>query len=84
MLIVALPLLTADPSNFRDGNPKYLRTILDTMDWFSPVPLFWGREDDVETKIVINCKHCNSPLKVPIEYKGKVKCPSCEERFEVK
>jgi len=84
MLIVALPLLTADPSNFRDGSPKYLKTLLDTADWVSPIPLYWGSRDDVETKIVINCVHCNSPLKVPGDYKGNVKCPTCGEKFEVK
>ena len=83
MLIVALPLLTADPSNFRDGSPKYLRSLIDTADWFSPIPLLWGGREDVETKVVINCAHCDSPLKVPSDYKGKVKCPTCEERFEI-
>ena len=51
MLIVALPLLTADPSNFRDGSPKYLKSFIDTADWFSPIPLLWGGREDVETKI---------------------------------
>ena len=85
MLVVAMPLLTADPSNFKTGSPNYLRALLDTADTFSPVPLYWKRgNDDVETKVVINCAHCNSSLKVPTNYKGKVKCPSCGERFEVK
>tara|TARA_B100001564_G_scaffold335723_1_gene325320 strand:+ start:245 stop:1021 length:777 start_codon:yes stop_codon:yes gene_type:complete len=85
MLVVAMPLLTADPSNFKTGSPNYLRALLDTADTFSPVPLYWKRgSDDVETKVVINCAHCNSSLKVPANYKGKVKCPSCGERFEVK
>lgn len=85
MLVVAMPLLTADPSNFKTGSPNYLRALLDTADTFSPVPLYWKKgSDDVETKVVINCAHCNSSLKVPANYKGKVKCPSCGERFEVK
>ena len=84
MLIVALPLLTADPSNFRAGSPKYLKTLLDTADWVSPIPLYWGKKDDVETKIVINCVHCNSPLKVPSDYKGNVNSPTCGGKFEVK
>jgi len=85
MLVVAMPLLTADPSNFKTGTPNYLRALLDTADTFSPVPLYWKRgSDDVETKVVINCAHCNSSLKVPTNYKGKVKCPSCGEKFEVK
>ena len=68
MLVVALPLLTADPSNFRDGSPKYLRSLIDTADWFSPIPLLWGGREEVETKVVINCAHCDSPLKVPNDY----------------
>jgi len=45
----------------------------------------WGAEKkEVEAKIVINCAHCGSPLKVPSEYKGSVKCPSCGESFQVK
>ena len=85
MLIVAMPLLTADPSNFRTGTPNYLRTVFDMVDTVSPVPLIWGAEKkEVEAKIVINCAHCGSPLKVPSDYKGSVKCPSCGESFQVK
>ena len=85
MLIVAMPLLTADPSNFRTGSPNYLRTVFDMVDTVSPVPLIWGAEKkEVEAKIVINCAHCGSPLKVPSNYKGSVKCPSCGESFQVK
>ena len=85
MLIVAMPLLTADPSNFKTGTPNYLRTIVDMADFVSPVPLVWSEQKDaVEAKVVINCAHCNSPLKVPNGYTGNVKCPSCGEKFEVK
>ena len=73
------------PSNFRTGTPNYLRTIVDMADFVSPVPLVWSEQKDaVEAKIVINCVHCNSPLKVPTGYTGNVKCPSCGEKFEVK
>ena len=85
ILIVAMPLLTADPSNFKTGTPNYLRTIVDMADFVSPVPLVWSEQKDaVEAKVVINCAHCNSPLKVPKGYTGNVKCPSCGEKFEVK
>tara|TARA_B100001564_G_scaffold359999_2_gene384643 strand:- start:7247 stop:8029 length:783 start_codon:yes stop_codon:yes gene_type:complete len=85
MLIVAMPLLTADPSNFRAGSPNYLRTVFDMVDTVSPIPLMWGAEKkEVDAKIVINCAHCDSPLKVPSGYKGSVKCPSCGESFQVK
>ena len=86
ILIVAMPLLTAAPSNFRAGTPNYLRTVVDMADTVSPIPLIWGSEkkEGVEAKVVINCAHCNSPLKVPTGYTGNVKCPSCGEKFEVK
>jgi hypothetical protein len=85
MLIVAMPLLTADPSNFKTGTPNYLRTVAEMADFVSPVPLVWSEQKDaVEAKVVINCAHCNSPLKVPNGYTGNVKCPSCGEKFEVK
>ena len=85
MLIVAMPLLTADPSNFRVGTPNYLRTVVDMVDSVSPIPLIWGAEKkEVEAKIVIKCAHCGSSLKVPSNYKGSVKCPSCGESFQVK
>ena len=85
MLIVAMPLLTADPSNFRQGTPNYLRTFVDMVDTVSPIPLIWGaKKENVEAKIVINCTHCGSPLKVPTDYKGSVRCPSCSESFQVK
>jgi len=86
ILIVAMPLLTADPSNFKTGSPNYLKTVIDMADTVSPIPLIWGSEkkEGVEAKIVVNCAHCNSPLKVPRGYTGNVKCPSCGEKFEVK
>ncbi len=85
MLIVAMPLLTAAPSNFKTGTPNYLKTIVDMADFVSPVPLVWSEQKDaVEAKVVINCTTCKSPLKVPVGYKGNVKCPSCGEKFEVK
>ena len=84
MLIVAMPLLTADPSNFRQGTPNYLRTFVDAADTFSPVPLIWNREEQIDTKIVVNCAHCQSPLKIPKGYNGNVKCPTCDKKFEIK
>jgi len=85
MLIVAIPLLTAPPTYFKQGTPNYLNTFLHSLDTISPFPFLFLKEpkDNVDEKIVINCTHCNSPLKVPVSYKGNVKCPSCGEKFEV-
>lgn len=86
ILVVAMPLFTAAPSNFRTGTPNYLRTVVNMADFVSPVPLVWGegKNEDIEVKVVINCVHCGSPLKVPQGYSGNVKCPSCGEKFQVK
>ncbi len=86
MLIVAMPLLTADSSNFREGTPNYLRTVVGMVDFVSPLPLVMSdkNNEDVDVKIVINCAFCNSALKVPQGYSGNVRCPTCKEKFEVK
>ena len=86
MLVVAMPLLTADPSNFREGTPNYLRTVVGMVDFVSPLPLVMSdkNNEDVDVKIVFNCAHCNSALKVPQGYSGNVRCPTCKEKFEVK
>ena len=86
MLIVAMPLLTAEPSNFRTGTPNYLRSVLNMADFVSPVPLVWSdsKKEDVDVKVVINCTHCNASLKVPQGYSGNVRCPTCKKRFTVK
>lgn len=87
MLIVALPLFTSHPSTFRDDSPSYFSAAIGALDLISPLPIMWGNpktSDNTSTKIVINCIHCDSALKVPNEYKGNVRCPTCKEKFEVK
>ena len=87
MLIVALPLFTSHRSTFRDESPSYFSAAIGALDLISPLPIMWGNpktSDNTSTKIVINCIHCDSALKVPNEYKGNVRCPTCKEKFEVK
>ena len=50
ILVVAMPLFTAAPSNFREGTPNYLRTVVDMVDVVSPVPLDWGdgKNEDID------------------------------------
>ena len=40
------------------------------------------RSADVE-KIQIGCPECGRQLRVPSDYGGQVRCPDCENRFEV-
>ena len=87
MIIVATPLLGAmgGRTEFRSGSPPYLRNFLNAADYVSPLPLAVSQEEKTwkETKIVVKCVHCDSKLKVPSGYKGKVKCPTCKESFKV-
>ena len=87
MLIVVGPLLGLADPQFRDGSPNYMRNLLHTADVVSPLPIMVSNMPDKrpaqETKVVINCEHCDSKLKVPLGYKGRLKCPTCKERFEI-
>ena len=38
-------------------------------------------EQPAETKIEIACSQCSSKLRVPSDYKGSVRCPSCSNVF---
>ena len=86
MIIVATPLLGVADSQFRAGSPNYMTSAINTADFVSPAPLVMKEPDKrpaTEGKIVTKCVHCQSKLKVPIGYKGRVKCPTCNERFKV-
>lgn len=87
MLFVAIPLLGPADAQFKSGAPPYMSAMWNAMDMFSPLPV-GGKsiiaEPTVETKIVIQCPECDSKMKVPSDYTGSVKCPSCKERFKVR
>ena len=85
IVMVTAPLFAADQNSFRDGSPSYVKTILGFLDTMSPLPFpLIGPEDDrIETKVVKKCTHCGVQLKLPVDYKGKAKCPSCNQSFEV-
>ena len=87
MLVVVGPLLGLADPQFRDGTPNYMRNVLHAADVASPLPVMVSSMPDKrpvqETKVVTNCVHCDSKLKVPIGYKGRLKCPVCKERFEI-
>ena len=91
MLIVAGPLLGLADPQFRDGSPNYMRNVLHAADVTSSrvgsgaikVSNIPDKRPAQETKVVINCEHCDSKLKVPIGNKGRLKCPTCNEKFEI-
>jgi predicted Zn finger-like uncharacterized protein len=38
----------------------------------------------VEEKVDISCPECSQSLRVPHDYAGSVRCPSCEHVFKAK
>ena len=86
ILTVGIPLLTNE-NYFRDGKPDYLGGALDTLDFFSPLPITNKStivtENKTEVKVATTCPKCSTQLKIPQSYKGKAQCPSCKETFEV-
>tara|TARA_B100000767_G_scaffold258436_1_gene267158 strand:- start:979 stop:1767 length:789 start_codon:yes stop_codon:yes gene_type:complete len=86
MLIVAAPLLGAADPQFRDGAPNYMNNILNLAETASPIPfsnIGTSKTPATDTKVVINCSQCNAPMKVPVGYKGKLRCPTCKESFKI-
>jgi len=87
LLIVGTPLFFDTENYFKEGRPNYLGAIADMTDGLSPLPIFTGSsmvtKNKKEVKVVTNCTHCDTKLKVPEGYSGKAKCPSCNQSFKV-
>ena len=85
MIIVAGPLFSSN-YHFREGKPNYLNHFIDALDVISPVPFWFGdsevSKNEREVKIVTSCSHCSQQLRIPEGYKGKAKCPACNEITE--
>ena len=49
------------------------------------IPTFW---DDIDIKpkkkvmALIDCPHCQKRLRVPVDYSGRLTCPSCSKAFD--
>ena len=87
MLVVAAPLIAGMGSDgrFKQGSPKFLEAAarFATGVAYNNVVTYDDMRPSKMAKMVINCVHCNSKLKVPVGYQGNVKCPSCGNKFEV-
>ena len=87
LLVVGTPLFIDTENYFKEGRPNYLGAMLDMADVVSPLPLSTGTsmvtKNETEVKVVTNCTHCDTKLKVPQGYSGKAKCPSCNQSFKV-
>ena len=49
------------------------------------IPTFWDGVD-IKTKkkvmALIDCPHCQKRLRVPVDYSGRLTCPSCSKAFD--
>ena len=48
------------------------------------IPTFWDGVDIKPKKMVmalIDCPHCQKRLRVPVDYSGRLTCPSCSKAF---
>ena len=51
------------------------------------IPTFWDGVDIKPKKKVmalIDCPHCQKRLRVPVDYSGRLTCPSCSKAFDRK
>lgn len=85
MLFVAIPLLGPADTQFKEGGPPYLSALWNAGNMVSPLPIANQAvsQPTVATKTVINCPECDKAMKVPSNYTGSVKCPSCKSKFKV-
>lgn len=72
MILTALPLLVA-PSELKGGWPEGIQRILDNT----------SKPSKDSGKKKLKCSNCGQSLRVPKEFSGKVRCPSCEAVIEV-
>ena len=72
MMFTALPLLVT-PSELKEGWPEGIQRIIDNT----------SKPSKDSGKKKIKCSNCGQSLRVPAEFSGKVRCPSCEAVVEV-
>lgn len=60
------------PNSFPTTKLGYEQQAKKTMSW-----------NNVETKVVVNCTHCETSLRLPSGQKGNVNCPRCRKGFYV-
>ena len=49
------------------------------------IPTFWDGVDikpKKEVMALIDCPHCQKRLRVPVDYSGRLTCPSCSKAFD--
>ena len=41
----------------------------------------WGSTTTSSEKVIVNCPHCDTQLRLPAGKSGNIKCPNCGEKF---
>ena len=76
LLIVLIPLMVGG-NQFRAGWPEAIQNIIEGVGSS-------GAQNAASTnKVVIECPHCDTNIRIPADYTGDSRCPSCKKIFTV-
>ena len=76
LLIVAIPLMVGG-NQFRAGWPEAIQNVIEGIGSSS------AQKVASNDKVVIECPHCDVNIKIPADYTGDSRCPSCKKIFTI-
>jgi len=74
LLITLIPIIAGE--NLKPGWPQGIQNIIDGMGMNA-------QSTQSPEKITLECPHCEVNIRLPAEYSGNARCPSCKEEFTV-
>ena len=72
--MVIIPIFVEE--NMKPGWPQGIQNIIDGMGMNN-------QSTQSSEKITLECPHCEVNIRLPAEYSGNARCPSCKEEFTV-
>jgi len=72
--MVIIPIFVEE--NMKPGWPQGIQNIIDGMGMNN-------QSTQSSEKITLECPHCETNIRLPAEYSGNARCPSCKEEFTV-
>ncbi|MDP6864931.1 MAG: SAP domain-containing protein [Candidatus Poseidoniaceae archaeon] len=74
IVMVLIPIMAGE--NLKPGWPEGIQNIFDGMGMNN-------QSTQSLEKITLECPHCEANIRLPAEYSGNARCPSCKEEFTV-
>lgn len=74
IIMVLIPIMAGE--NLKPGWPEGIQNIIDGMGMNA-------QSTNSPEKITLECPHCEVNIRLPAEYSGNARCPSCKEEFTV-